>query len=86
MGNYTNYSSGLEPFLIEVRFLSDEYDSFLRDLYVKNLSKDDFILSTYNRYNIYTNIQGGVGVFGAENDTWAERSFFSSTQFDEISL
>lgn len=86
LGNYTNYSSGLEPFLIEVRFLSDEYDSFLRDLYVKNLSKDDFILSTYNRYNIYTNIQGGVGVFGAENDTWAERSFFSSAQFEEISL
>ena len=74
LGDYQNYLSGIEPVLIEVRFLSDEYDAFLRDLHIRNLSKDDFILSTYDSNNIYTNIQGGAGVFGAEITTWAQPS------------
>lgn len=72
LGDYSDYLTGVEPFLIEVRFLSDEYDAFLRDLHIRNLSRDNFILSTYDSNNIYSNINGGVGVFGAENTTWAE--------------
>lgn len=86
LGNYSNYLSGVEPFLIEVRFLSDEYDAFLRDLHIRDLSKDDFILSTYDTGNVYTNIKGGVGVFGAENITWAEGSCFSKTPYDPMIL
>lgn len=85
-GDYDNYSSGVEPFLLEVRFLSNEYDAFLRDLHVKNMSRDNFIISSYDRNNVYTNIHGGVGIFGAENDTWAEKSFFSRSSFEEIIL
>ena len=72
LGDYSDYLTGVEPFLIEVHFLSDEYDAFLRDLHIRNLSRDNFILSTYDTNNIYSNINGGVGVFGAENTTWAE--------------
>ena len=78
LGDYSNYLVGIEPFLIEVRFLSDEYDAFLRDLHIRNLSRDNFVLSTYDSNNIYSNINGGVGVFGAENTTWAEESCFKS--------
>lgn len=77
MGNYDkNLSPFREPFLIEVRFLSDEYDTFLRELHVKHMSRDDFILSVYDFNNIYSNIKGGVGIFGAENVTWAERVYY----------
>lgn len=75
LGDYSNYRVGVEPCLIEVRFLSDEYDAFLRELHIRNQSRDDFILSTYDTENIYSNIQGGVGIFGAENVTWAEDSY-----------
>lgn len=81
LGDYSNYLSGIEPFLIEVRFLSDEYDAFLRELHIRNLSKDDFILSTYDSNNIYSNIYGGVGIFGAENTTWAEESYLPLSSF-----
>ena len=74
LGDYSNYLVGVEPFLIEVRFLSDEYDAFLRDLHIRNLSRDNFVLSTYDTNNIYSNITGGVGIFGAENTTWAEEA------------
>ena len=78
LGDYSNYLVGVEPFLIEVRFLSDEYDAFLRDLHIRNLSRDNFVLSTYDTNNIYSNITGGVGIFGAENITWAEKSCIRS--------
>lgn len=78
LGDYADYLTGVEPFLIEVRFLSDEYDAFLRELHIRNLSRDHFILSTYDTNNIYSNITGGVGIFGAENTTWAEDSYETS--------
>lgn len=86
LSDYSNYLSGVEPFLIEVRFLSDEYDAFLRDLHVKEMSQEDFVLSTYDKSNIYSNINGGVGIFGAEIVTWAERAFFSSTPYNPVIL
>lgn len=75
-GDYDNYWAGFSPFSLEVRFLSDEYDKFLKELHIKKSSRDDFILSTYERKNFYTNIEGGLGVFGAENTTWAENAYW----------
>lgn len=57
-------------FLNEVHFLSDEYDAYLRELYIRLLGKDDFILSSYDYTNIPSNINGGVGIFGADYTTW----------------
>ena len=76
LADYHNYMAGIEPFLIEVHFLSDEYDAFLRDLHVKNMSRDNFILSSYDIDNISSNIEGGVGVFGAEIVTWAQEYYY----------
>lgn len=46
-------------------FVSDEYDFYLQDVYERYLNQDN-ILSVYNTENIYTNIRGGIGVFGAQ--------------------
>lgn len=54
----------------EVHFVSDEYDAYLRGLYVQHMNRNDFILSTYEISNIYSNICGGVGIFGADYATW----------------
>ncbi len=61
---------GNRSFLNEVHFVSDDYDTYLRELYVKLQNKDDFILSSYDYSNVYSNISGGVGIFGADNVTW----------------
>lgn len=57
-------------FLNEVHFVSDDYDTYLRELYVKLQNRDDFILSSYDYNNVYSNINGGAGIFGADNITW----------------
>ena len=54
----------------EVHFVSDEYDAYLRDLYARKESESNFILSAYDSSDMYTNIIGGVGIFGADNVTW----------------
>lgn len=54
----------------EVHFVSEEYDRYMRDLYVKKSQSNDFILSVYNYDNLYTNVNGGVGIFGADFITW----------------
>lgn len=46
-------------------FVSDEFDLYLQDVYNRYLNKDN-ILYVYDTENIYTNIQGGIGVFGAQ--------------------
>jgi len=57
-------------FLNEVHFVSDEYDTYLREMYVKLQNRNDFVLSSYDYNNVYSNINGGVGIFGADNITW----------------
>ena len=47
-----------------------EYDTYLRALYVKLQNKNDFVLSSYDYDNVYSNIKGGTGIFGADNITW----------------
>lgn len=56
--------------LLETHFVSEEYDSYLKDVYTSKGSVDDFILSAYEVKHIYSNIKGGYGIFGADNVTW----------------
>lgn len=46
-------------------FVSDEYDKYLRESYLRDMTKDNMI-SLYKHDNFYTNVIGGVGIFGAE--------------------
>ena len=46
-------------------FVSDEYDEYLRRVYVKNRKLENDITSIYSTDNMYTNIEGGVGIFGS---------------------
>lgn len=77
------YSSNLS-FLNEVHFVSEEYDTYLREMYVTIQNNNDFILASYDYGNAYTNIVGGVGIFGADNITWDMEESFS--RFDEDRL
>ena len=47
-------------------FVSDEYDEYLRSVYVKNRKMDHDITSIYSTESVYSNIEGGVGIFGSE--------------------
>ncbi len=47
-------------------FVSDEYDKYLRSVYVKNRKIEHDITTIYSTENVYSNIEGGVGVFGSE--------------------
>lgn len=59
-----------QSFLNEVHFVSEEYDAYLRALYAKFQNKNDFVLLSYDYDNVYSNIKGGTGIFGADNITW----------------
>ena len=51
--------------LYDFYFLSDEADRYYKDVYAKDINKEQFIFE-YDTDNIYTNIEGGgSGVFGA---------------------
>lgn len=50
--------------LYDVYILSDEADQYFKDVYRKHLNKDNFLFE-YDTENIYTNVTGGVGLFGA---------------------
>lgn len=64
-------SKGKSPVqMLEVWFVSDEYDAFLRGLYVRRMNEDNFLLSQYDYDSIYTNVDGGCGIFGAKLATW----------------
>ena len=47
-------------------FVSDEYDEYLRSVYVKNRKLDHDITRIYSTEGVYSNIEGGVGIFGSE--------------------
>lgn len=47
-------------------YVSDEYDEYLRSVYVKNRKLDHDFTRIYSTEGVYSNIEGGVGVFGSE--------------------
>lgn len=70
-----NHGYGQMPHTNEIHFVSEEYDNYLRDVYLAKQKMDDFILSAYELKEIYSNINGGLGIFGADNKTWDEIQF-----------
>lgn len=48
-----------------VRSLSEEYDRYLREVYVSIGRLDNNLTEVYKTKNVVTNIEGGVGIFGA---------------------
>lgn len=46
-------------------FVSDEYDEYLRSVYIKNRKTEHDITSIYSTESVYSNIEGGVGIFGS---------------------
>lgn len=50
---------------IKVRFLSKEYDKYLTGIVNSTLSSDELSLKFFSPDATYTNIEGGIGVFGA---------------------
>lgn len=57
--------SNLEESHLCIMGVSDEYDRFLREAFTHWGKINHDLASVYNYDNIYTNINGGVGVFGA---------------------
>ena len=54
-------------------YVSEEYDRFLREaVYYQQLSEGSDLTSAYVRDNIFTNIHGGLGIFGAKTETVVE--------------
>ena len=46
-------------------FVSEEYDKYLRSVYILNTQLDNNFTSVFSTDNAYSNIEGGVGIFGA---------------------
>ena len=49
-----------------VRFVSQEYDAFLKDLAEKTVVHADELSVIYSMEPTHSNIKGGLGIFGAE--------------------
>ena len=47
-------------------FVSKEYDEYLRNVYTRNQKLDHDLTSIFSTANAYSNIDGGVGIFGSE--------------------
>ena len=61
---YWKYSGPYEAIMYDVYILSEEADKYYKDVYRRHLNKDNFVFE-YDTENVYTNIHGGIGVFGA---------------------
>ena len=49
-----------------IRFVSKDYDAFLKDMVEKNLIRADELAVIFSTEPIHSNIAGGLGIFGAE--------------------
>ncbi|MBQ7750084.1 MAG: DUF4249 family protein [Bacteroidales bacterium] len=64
----TDYPRDYEPTeggIFDIYAVSDELDLYLKDIYQKEQNKGRDIRYVYDHDNVYSNIQGGTGVFGA---------------------
>ena len=60
----SNFEDPYKAVLYDVYFLSDEADQYFKDVYQRNINKDNFVFE-YDTDNVYSNINGGLGIFGA---------------------
>lgn len=59
--------------IILIAYASDNYDNYLRDaVYMQQLSESSDLSAIYVRDNIFSNIHGGLGIFGAITETVVE--------------
>ena len=65
---------------------SKDYDAYLRDaIYFKRLSESSDLSSIYNRENIFSNIHGGLGIFGAYTTTYLGWFYgYNSTEWEYL--
>ena len=64
----TDYPRDYEPTeggIFDIYAVSDELDLYLKDVYQKEQNKGRDIRYVYDHDNVYSNIRGGTGVFGA---------------------
>ena len=50
-----------------VRFLSKDYDALLKQLIEKNIIHNEELAEIYSTEPVYSNVNGGLGIFGAES-------------------
>lgn len=60
------YSWPGDAYMYDVYSVSDEYDRYLQDVCSRKLNKDSDLTYIYDTDNIYTNVIGGTGIFGAK--------------------
>lgn len=67
---YLFSTKGIRPKMFtEIHFPSTEYDMFLKRLYKKGFDNisGDLMQQMFDREGLYSNIEGGFGIFGAES-------------------
>lgn len=52
---------------IHFHFVNSDLDEYLRSVYIKDLGLRSDLTSLYSMSNTFTNIHGGVGIFGCDN-------------------
>lgn len=50
--------------IYDIYILSEDADAYYRDVYHHHLNQDSFIFQ-YDSEGIYSNVDGGLGIFGA---------------------
>ena len=66
-----------------VRFLSKEYDALLKDLIKKKIIRADQLAELFSTKPVYSNIDGGLGIFGAETVGKAPFFYRCGVQYTE---
>ena len=62
-GRHLDYSSF---YRCQCHFLSKDLDVFFRNIYLHENSLDNYLTAVYSNPNIYSNIRGGIGIFGCD--------------------
>lgn len=78
--------AGDESLVVVAAIASKDYDAYLRDaIYFKRLSESSDLSSIYNRENIFSNIHGGLGIFGAYTTTYLGWFYgYNSTEWEYL--
>lgn len=66
----------MDYFCLVCHLLSNNLDTFLRDLYVHEHRLDNYMTAVYSSPSIYTNIHGGLGIFGCDCTYWIYSSSY----------
>ena len=54
-------------FRIHFHFVNPDMDKYLRSIYIRENQTDNYLTSLYSAPDFFSNIHGGVGIFGCEN-------------------